>query len=55
MIIAWNVKGLNKTGKIREISSRLLSHKPDIIVLVETRVKLVKAKVIRDKSNLRGK
>ena len=39
MIIAWNVRGLNKSGKIREISYRLLDLNLEIAILIETRVK----------------
>ncbi|CAK8532803.1 unnamed protein product [Lathyrus sativus] len=54
MIISWNVRGLNKSGKTREISSRLLDLNPAIIVLIETRVKRNKTQTIRDKLKLRG-
>src|SRR4051812_33725273 len=54
MLISWNIRGLNKTGKIREISSHLLSFQTDIIILIETRVKKDKASAVRDKLKLRG-
>jgi hypothetical protein len=54
MIIAWNVRGLNKMGKVREISFRLLELNPDIAILLETRVKNNKAESIRKKLKLRG-
>jgi hypothetical protein len=54
MIIAWNVRGLNKVGKIREISSRLVNLNPDIAILIETRVKCNKAEKIRKRLKLRG-
>ena len=54
MILAWNVRGLNKSGKIKEISSHLHDLKPDIIILIETRVKSGKAVPVRNKLNLKG-
>lgn len=39
MMISWNIRGLNKVGKTIEISSRLKSLNPTIIVLLETRVR----------------
>lgn len=55
MIISWNLRGLNKMGKLRETSSRLLNLHPKIAILLETRVKCDKAKKVRDYLNLRGK
>jgi hypothetical protein len=55
MIISWNVRGLNKVGKLREISSRLLKLHPTIAIILETRVKAVKANKVRDQLKLRGK
>ncbi|CAJ2662986.1 unnamed protein product, partial [Trifolium pratense] len=55
MILAWNTRGLNKAGKAREIGSRLLSLRPEIVVLIETRVKSAKADSIRNKLRLKGK
>lgn len=55
MIISWNLRGLNKMGKLRETSSRLLNLYPKIAILLETRVKCDKAKKVRDYLNLRGK
>jgi exonuclease III len=52
MLSSWNVRGLNKSGKVKEISSRLKTTKPDIMILIETRVKVGNAKNIRDKLNL---
>lgn len=54
MLIAWNIRGLNKSGKIREISSHLLKFQADIVILVETRVKRTKSKAIRYKLNMKG-
>lgn len=51
MIVSWNIRGLNKVGKTIEISSRLKSLNPSIIVLLETRVKKNKADAIRHKLN----
>lgn len=47
MIFAWNVRGLNKVCKTREVSSHLLSPKPKVGVLIETRVKKDKANKVR--------
>lgn len=54
MIISWNVRGLNKAGKFREISSRLQNLNPAITVLIETRVKEKNADRIRKKMKLNG-
>ncbi|XP_045791547.1 uncharacterized protein LOC123886260 [Trifolium pratense] len=55
MILAWNTRGLNKSGKAREVGSRLLCLRPEIVVLIETRVKSTKAANIRNKLRLKGK
>ena len=55
MIISWNLRGLNKASKIREVSSRLFLLKPHIVVMLETRVKNNKAGNVRDKLKLKGK
>lgn len=52
-IIAWNVRGLNNSGKCREIGTRLNSLNPDMVILIETRVKQTKAINIRKKINHR--
>lgn len=39
MIISWNVRGLNKAGNIKEISSHLLKSNLTIVILIERRVK----------------
>ncbi|XP_058777117.1 uncharacterized protein LOC131651471 [Vicia villosa] len=49
MIIVYNIRGLNKTGKVREISFCLNQLKPDMAILVETRVKASNADKIRNK------
>ncbi|CAK8532356.1 unnamed protein product [Lathyrus sativus] len=54
MIISWNVMGLNKAGKVREISSSLRNLDPAITVLIETRVKKQKVVGIRKKLKMRG-
>lgn len=54
MIVAWNVKGLNKIGKVREISSHLSNLNPNIAILIETRVKSRKVDQIRNKLKLCG-
>lgn len=53
MIVSWNVRGLNKVGKLKEISSRLLQLQPHICILIETRVKENKASKIRESLNMR--
>jgi hypothetical protein len=55
MIISWNTRGLNKAGKAREISSRLLGLGPMMTILIETRVKYNKAESVRNILRLRGK
>ncbi|CAK8542003.1 unnamed protein product [Lathyrus sativus] len=52
MIMSWNIMGLNKVGKLRDISSHLLELKPAIVILIEARVKKSKAKVIREKLHM---
>jgi hypothetical protein len=52
MLVACNIRGLNKAGKAREIGSRLLQLKPALVVLIETRVKSTKAANIRTKMRL---
>lgn len=47
-------RGLNKSGKLSEISSHLLDLQSDIIVFIETKVKIAKAKTIREKLKLKG-
>jgi exonuclease III len=54
MIVSWNIRGLNKAGKVREISSRLQRLTPAISVLIETRVKAQNATRIRQKLKLKG-
>ncbi|XP_058759182.1 uncharacterized protein LOC131632454 [Vicia villosa] len=49
MIISWNVRGLNKAGKNKDVALRLLKISPAICILVETRVKEDKASAIRNK------
>ncbi|XP_058726138.1 uncharacterized protein LOC131597458 [Vicia villosa] len=51
---AWNVRGLNKSGKAREISSRLLELAPEFLILLETRVKANKADAVRNKLSFKG-
>ncbi|XP_058725687.1 uncharacterized protein LOC131596982 [Vicia villosa] len=43
MILSWNVRGLNKAAKQKEINSRLLKLQPSIAILLETRIKRDKA------------
>lgn len=54
MISAWNVRGLYKSGKLKEISSRLLELRTYINILVETRVKVGQAINIRNKLHIGG-
>ncbi|CAK8570896.1 unnamed protein product [Lathyrus sativus] len=54
MITSWNMRGLNKLGMLKEISSRLFNLHPKIAILLETRVKHDKARKIRDQLNLKG-
>lgn len=54
MIITSNVRGLNKSGKIREIISHLLDLNRAIAILIETRVKSNKVEENRGKLKLRG-
>src|SRR4051812_43925582 len=49
MILSWNVRGLNNTGKCREVAARIKFLNPDFGILVETRVKNNKAEAIRNK------
>ncbi|XP_058725453.1 uncharacterized protein LOC131596725 [Vicia villosa] len=52
MLISWNIRGLNKAGKQREICSHLNDLRPGIFILIETRVKHQKAIKIRDNMRL---
>ncbi|CAK8574006.1 unnamed protein product [Lathyrus sativus] len=54
MIVSWNIRGLNKAGKVREISSRLQKLTPAISALIETRVKAKNEMRIRQKLKLKG-
>ncbi|XP_058739151.1 uncharacterized protein LOC131611041 [Vicia villosa] len=54
MIVSWNIRGLNKVGKIKEIKTRLLNLHPIISILVETRVKKCKANKIRESLGVPG-
>lgn len=55
MIVTWNVRGMNRSGKLREINSRLLKLHPEIVIFLETRVKCVKDNKARDKVMLGGR
>lgn len=46
--------GMIKAGKIKEVSSRLLDIKHDIVVLIELRVKRTKSNKLREKLKLIG-
>lgn len=52
MLVSWNLRGFNKVGKIKDISSILFRLQPEICILIETRVKLAKESVIRKKLSL---
>lgn len=54
MLISWNVRGLNKSGKLKEISSHLHKLQAEIIVLIETKVKENKVPKIREKLQVKG-
>ncbi|XP_058776752.1 uncharacterized protein LOC131651098 [Vicia villosa] len=54
MIVSWNIRGLNKVGKLREISSHLLNFQAEIIILLETRVKKNNVKAIRERLQWKG-
>ena len=54
MMVAWNVRGLNKSGKIKEINSRLHDLHPAIAILIETRVKSKKVPGVGVKLGIRG-
>lgn len=49
MLTSYNVGGINKVDKLREIFSRLNDLQPEISILLETRVKQPKAITISDK------
>ncbi|CAK8531501.1 unnamed protein product [Lathyrus sativus] len=49
MLVSWNVRGLNRRVKTKEVSARLRSLNPMICILLETRVKQEKADRIRCK------
>lgn len=49
------MRGLNKSGKLKEINSRLLKLYPEIVILLETRVKFAKDNNMRDKVMLGGR
>ncbi|XP_058724631.1 uncharacterized protein LOC131596087 [Vicia villosa] len=51
-MVSWNVRGLNKVGKIKEICSRLHEIKPTVMILLESRVKREKVDMVRDKLHL---
>lgn len=52
-IISWNVKGLSELGRNKEINSLLPSLKPNIIILIDTRVKQRRVVAIRKKLHFR--
>lgn len=49
MIISWNVRGMNNAGKSREVIAQINKINHVLAILVETRVKHYKARVIRNK------
>lgn len=54
MILAWNVRGLKNSGKVKEITSCLLGLNPNIAILIETRVKENEVAKTRSKLKLCG-
>lgn len=50
MIVSWNVRGINNSGKCIEIISCLNCMKFVLVILVETRVKPLKVQNIRNKT-----
>lgn len=54
MLISWNIRELNKGGKIREVRAHLSDIKPDIFVLIETRGKAHKTSQIRNNMYCHG-
>ncbi|CAK8563325.1 unnamed protein product [Lathyrus sativus] len=54
MIVSWNIRGLNKAVKTKEVSFRLLTLNLMIVVLIKTRVKKDKSDKVRSKIKLRG-
>ncbi|KAI5382263.1 hypothetical protein KIW84_UN0041 [Lathyrus oleraceus] len=53
-MLAWNVSGLNKKDKLKEISCRLLEFRPNIAILLETRAKKDNATNIKKLLHLQG-
>lgn len=49
MMISWNVKGINNSGKCHEVISHLKQMNPDIVIMLETRVKPQNAIKVRNK------
>lgn len=49
IVCTWNVRGLNDPNKVVEVRRLLNVHKINVIALVETRVKEVKATKIQKK------
>ena len=49
MMVSWNVRGINKVARNKEVSSFLHSFNVPIVALLETRVKMHNAKKVRNK------
>ena len=49
MMVSWNVRGINKVARNKEVSSYLHSFNVPIVALLETRVKMHNAKKVRNK------
>ncbi|XP_058746716.1 uncharacterized protein LOC131619658 [Vicia villosa] len=49
MLVSWNVRQLNNSDNLREISSHLSNLNPDICILLETRVKSSRVSLARNK------
>ena len=48
-MVSWNVRGINKVARNKEVSSYLHSFNVPIVALLETRVKMHNAKKVRNK------
>ncbi|CAK8540189.1 unnamed protein product [Lathyrus sativus] len=49
MIISWNVKGINNSGKCHEVISHLKNLNPVMAILIETKVKFSNVKKVINK------
>lgn len=44
IILSCNVRGANRKGLRHQIKEHIMEHKPDIIVLMETKINSIRAK-----------